>query len=284
MKLQSTTKPPYFPEPEQTTILRLGLHPLAMADWLIADEDFPQFLAHKKEVAVWQLSKVYQALPSSLAAQEEFARFLLAHLANNRKQYRLQGEELVHIESGTQWTTASPDLWQCSQWIQEDICLLEEHEGAYVMTAASLCSPSNWKLEEKIGKTVEHIHDPVPGYQQQLAERVHRLLKGISQAKPLFRYNWSLQTSSELCWREDREQDADGLYWRVERQTLLRLPETKAVVFGIRLFIHSLETMNKHAEFQQPLQAILNRLPEDMRQYKGLDKLLNDFRASEGKE
>lgn len=285
MHLQSKTKPPYFPEPDQTTILRLGLHPLQHKDWLVTDEDFLQFQQHKQQMGKLHHDKVFQALPSSLPAQREFGSYLLQYLQQHRpRQYQIDGEILTHRESNTSWPIVTEDLWQSSLWIQEDICLMEEGAAGYVLSAASLCSPSNWKLEDKIGKTVDRIHDPVPGYQQQLAERVNRLLKGIKTNKPMLRYNWSLQANSELCWREDIASAEEGLHWRVERQTFLRLPETRAVVFGIRLFIHSFETMAEHCQFDTNLSAIVARLPLAMRGYKGLDRLLGSLRVAEGKQ
>jgi len=285
MLLTSKTTPPYFPEHEQTTILRLGLHPLQHKDWLVVDEDFLQFQNHKLQMGQLHPDKVFRALPASRAAQIEFGDYLLDHLKRHHAhEYRINEDELIHQDSATHHPIVSGDLWQSSLWIQEDICLLEASDSGYVLSAASLCSPSNWKLEEKIGKTVDHIHDPVPGYQQELAERVNRLLKGIKPAKPLLRYNWSLQASSELCWREDIEQPLDSLHWRVERQTFLRLPQTGAIVFGIRLFIHSIETMAKLGDFEKSLQTIMTQLPEETVNYKGLNNLLGDFGIREGKK
>lgn len=285
MHLQSKTKPPYFPESDQSTILRLGLHPLQHKDWLVVDEDFLQFQQHKQQMGKLHHNKVFQALPTSRPAQQEFGNYLLHYLQQHRpRQYQIDGDNLTHTESASGWPIATEDLWHSSLWIQEDICLMEESDAGYVLSAASLCSPSNWKLEDKIGKTVDRIHDPVPGYQQELADRVNRFLRGIKTNKPMLRYNWSLQANSELCWREDMAQALTGLHWRVERQTFLRLPETGAVVFGIRLFIHSFETMAGHCQFDASLSAILARLPPDMRDYKGLDRLLGSFRIAQRKQ
>jgi len=285
MLLQSQTRPPYFPESDQATILRLGLHPLQHKDWLVTDEDFLQFQRHKQQMGERHHEKVFRALPASRPAQQEFGSYLLNYLQHYRPgQYKIHNNTLSHTQSGSSWPLVTDDLWLSSLWIQEDICLMEESAEGYRLTAASLCSPSNWKLEDKIGETVDRIHDPVPGYQQALADRVNRLLSGLKTSKPMLRYNWSLQANSELCWREDMQQGADSLHWRVERQTFLRLPETGAVVFGIRLFIHRFDTMAEHCRFETDLHTILARLPANMRNYKGLDKLLSHFRIAEGKK
>lgn len=275
MRLLSRTTPPYFPDPEQHTVLRLGLHPLPLSDWLAVDADFETFYQHKKLLGDSRREKVYQAIPSSAAATTEFNEFLLAHLLSQHgADYSLERDILTFSPANLAFDTRACTLWDSSLWIQEDICLMEELDGEYILSAASLCSPTNWYLEEKIGQSVDRIHDPVPGYEAELGERVNRLLKGLKSNKPVMRYNWSVQHSNELYWRDDSEDEGDDLFWRVERQTLLRLPQTGAIVFGIRIFIHSFETMSKQGDFEVSLEAILNRLSKDTLSYKSLNRYL----------
>ena len=275
MRLLSRTSPPYSPEPQQHTVLRLGLHPLPIANWLAVDADFETFYQHKKLLGDSRRAKVYQALPSSAAAAKEFSEFLLAHLlSQHAADYSRNEETLTFSPAKIEFDVSARTLWDSSLWIQEDICLMEELNGEYILSAASLCSPTNWHLEEKIGQSVDLIHDPVPGYEAELGERVNRLLKGLKSNKPVMRYNWSIQHNNELYWRDDSADEEEGFFWRVERQTLLRLPQTGAIVFGIRIFIHSFETMSKQGEFKSSLDAILNRLSKDTLSYKGLNRYL----------
>lgn len=278
MRLLSRTDPLYFPDPAQDTVLRLGLHPLPMSDWLTVDADFGTFYQHKKSLGDSKPENVFQALPSSVAATKEFSEFLLTHLLSQHSaNYLLEGQRLIFSPAEIEFDITARDLWNSSLWIQEDICLMEELNGEYILSAASLCSPTDWYLEEKIGQSVDRIHDPVPGYEVELGKRVNRLLKGLKSNKPVMRYNWSVQHNNELYWRDDSAAEEDGLFWRVERQTLLRLPKTGAIVFGIRIFIHSFETMNKHSEFKSTLDAILQRLSKDTLSYKSLNKYLTSL-------
>ncbi len=276
MQLNSRTTPQYFPDPDQTSVLRLGLLPLQEKNWLSVDEDYVAFHNHKNAIAQSHFAKVYQVLPSSVAAVEEFGDFLLSHLLlYHSDKFSRTENKLKHSHSEIEFELPAKSLWESSLWVQEDICLMEEINGEYILSAASLCSPTHWNLEEKIGHNADKIHDPVPGYQSRLGNRVNRLLAGIKTSKPLMRYNWSIQNNTELCWRDDHPVEGGELNWRVERQTLLRLPETGAVVFGIRIFIHSFETMNKHCDFNKVLVPLLQRLPDSTRRYKNLNKYLN---------
>ena len=145
------------------------------------------------------------------------------------------------------------------------------------MTAASVCSPSNWILQEKIGQTVDFIHEPVPDYNKLLSKRVNRFLEGIPSGRVLLRYNWSIQSGNELFWRDDLNRNADilnssspNLYWRIERQTFVRLPASGAIVFGIRVFLHSFDSLRNIEGFDQSIEKLLAQLPATQKRYKGL--------------
>lgn len=259
-------------------MLRLGLRKLAPQEWLVVDDDFEQFFHNKQQSRERYGEKVYQALPGSEAAQLELQNLVMAHLINDHSNtYEFSRESITHRSCDLRWRVDDESLWHTSLWIQEDICLMELHGDDYRLTAASVCAPSNWALEEKIGRSLDEIHHPVPGYAQQLSGRVNRLFTSLKPDKPLLRFNWSVQKSSELFWRSDLLQqsvdtEAPGeLYWRVERQTLRRLPETGAIVFSIRIFIHSFSDLDLYRGVPADWRSMIRRLPGDQKEYKGLN-------------
>lgn len=273
MQLISQVPPPYLPEPDQATVLRLGIMPLAMADWLQCDADFAAFHAHKSAVLQDAADRVCLCLPESRSTQEQFASYLLQVLRQHHGDaYAFDATSLQHLATGLTWPLTERTLAQSSRWIQEDICLLEPSGADYIMTAASVCAPSNWKLEDKIGRTLDAIHTPVPGYADELAARVNRMLAGIRVGKSLLRYNWSLQRGNELLWRPDQvaSNTQAELYWRVERQSLLRIPGSAIIVFSIRIYLHPLQQIVLVPGIREHLQAILQRLPAEQIAYKGL--------------
>lgn len=276
MQLHSQAEPVYFPEADQQSVLRLGLHSIPVKQWLHIDQDFPLFQQHKLASLQQHAEKVSAQLPGASRACDEFGEFLRDHLQTCwAEQFSLGTSAMSHIPSGLSWPTQPRSLWESSLWIQDDICLLEpdKEQNEYIMTAASLCSPSNWKLEDKIGKSIDWIHEPVPGYKEQLANRVNKLISGMGPVKPVMRFNWSLQHGNELCWRSDLETGSsdDDYYWRVERQTLLKLPQSGAVVFAIRIFLHSFTQMNQIGNFNRALAAIVSRQSPEILRYKGID-------------
>lgn len=276
MRLDSKVQPRYLPEGDQNTVLRLGLSPLQLADWLQPDADFAAFHQHKTEALTSTPAAVALALPQSSAAQEQFSAFLLQHLLQHHASlYGIDGDMLSHRPSGLSWPLQETGLAASSHWIQEDICLLQPVAGVYRLTAASVCSPSNWKLEEKLNQTLDAIHGPVPGYQEQLADRVNRLLGGLTVAKPVSRINWSIQPGNELLWRADSSDanHSERNYWRIERQCLLKIPATDVIIFSIRIYLNPLDKLLKIPGMPANLRQLLANLPAAQSAYKGLTKL-----------
>lgn len=143
---------------------------------------------------------------------------------------------------GPDWVTVVVDrlapLVTLSRLIQEDICILEKRGGEHVLTAALLCFPASWTLAEKIGKPLTRIHDPVPEYAAQIAVRVQRMFDGVRVGLPMWRAN--LLGYDDPALYQPQTEGAPrpvgnevSVYERSERQTVLRLPKTGAVVFAI---------------------------------------------------
>jgi hypothetical protein len=101
-----------------------------------------------------------------------------------------------------------------------------------------------------MGRPLTAIHDPVPDYDATLARRVNRVFEALKPGRGVWRVNWLVHPSPEphlpLTVEEKGTPLAmeDGrLYLRTERQTLIRLPETGAVSFGIKTSICPLEAL-----------------------------------------
>ena len=185
MILRSKVPPPFLPDVRQSTILEMGLKHLNPSQWMIVDEDASTFLSHKLEQQTKRPDQIYQALPESKDAQFEFNSLLEAHLIKDHNFQRTAHDKLVNSQFDLEWVSLEKDLWSASLWIQEDICLLEKLGKHYILTAASVCSPSNWDMPNKIGKCVSDIHKPVPSYKDQISDKVDRLMRSL---KPCLLY------------------------------------------------------------------------------------------------
>ena len=127
-------------------------------------------------------------------------------------------------------------------WFRSIAGLLWGERSEHRLTGAILCFPSNWTLAEKFGKPLARIHLPVDRYDETVARRVQRLLDLLRPEAPLMRAN-VLFYSDEDLFNPRREfarhapEEGAARFLRVERQVLLRLPVTRAVVFSIHTYM-----------------------------------------------
>lgn len=121
--------------------------------------------------------------------------------------------------------------------VQEDICVLEKRGAQHVLASAVLCFPANWRLAEKIGRPLTTIHDPVDEYDDNLARRVQRLFDGVKVDRPLWRFNKLRYVDADLHQPMKKTENGEMPFVRSERQCILRLPRTDAVVFTIHTFV-----------------------------------------------
>jgi hypothetical protein len=121
---------------------------------------------------------------------------------------------------------------------------------------------------------MQAIHGPVPLYAERMGRQVDRFFQHLKADKPVWRINWSLiddpalfQPTGHGLTEEAprfRPESIGGEVWfRSERQTLLRLPETQAIVFGIRIYQTTLgEVANDPVRARRLLESIRTMAPE----------------------
>jgi dimethylamine monooxygenase subunit A len=125
-----------------------------------------------------------------------------------------------------------------------------------------------------LGHLLPAVHAPVPGYDVHLADRVTQVLRKLRPGGVVERRNWSILTDPGLHQPDDAPmaavelEGAGGVWVRVERQTLRRLPTSGAIVFSIRTFQRRLDALDSQERAQ--LAAALVDLPTEMADYKGI--------------
>jgi hypothetical protein len=121
--------------------------------------------------------------------------------------------------------------------LQEDICILQKQGGEHVLTGAVLCFPANWRLADKAGRGLAGIHAPVEEYDANLTARVQRLFNAVRAGQPLWRFNRLTYRDADLHQPFRKNDGGQGDFIRMERQCILRLPRTQAVVFSIHTYV-----------------------------------------------
>ncbi|KAK5135215.1 hypothetical protein LTR08_005464 [Meristemomyces frigidus] len=144
----------------------------------------------------------------------------------------------------------------------------------YHLEAFITCFPAGFSTRDKCGQPLATIHKPVPGYEAKLEKSMDRFFAKLEVGQAVKRANWSISTNDELfseggnhmyadkeqgepvsvrppgdpesresdedIERQKRELVIDNCRLRCERQTLHRLPTTKALVFAFKTYTYHL--------------------------------------------
>ena len=183
---------------------------------------------------------------------------------------------------------APPLVYICGQ-IQEDVVLLDQREGQLWGDAGLVTFAADWSFGFDVGMSFLEIHGPVPRvHSEKIITRAHNFLMRLEPGQSYRRTNWTLtvdgklDTSTETYpeWGKDRRTLADGpldevgdrLFLRTEVQHLIRLAHSGAVMFLIRTYLLPLRDVASVPEWGARLYKVLEDLPVDMAEYKGISR------------
>lgn len=218
-----------------------GIMPMALADWILVDDAYRAQMAERARLLRDQSDDVLGQMPDAAAAVSELLETVLPLLP--AKGFAQNGDQVTRPDGATFTLDHTRPLWTLGHLLQEDLCILQKPAGAseHVLTAAVLCFPSSWTLSQKLGRAMMRIHAPVAPYDDQMGARVQRMFDTIRPEQPLWRANILRYDNPALHQPRlefaPKDKRADGPYFRSEKQGLVRLPCTGAVVFSIHTVV-----------------------------------------------
>lgn len=241
---------PVTPWMDPRTARLPGILPIEGDDWLRVDDAFAGQMAERARLISERPDVVHGMLDSARPAAEELYLAVLAKLGATAG-YRVGATSVLRPDGVEVSLDPAVPLKTLGLLVQEDLCLMEQQGDEHILSGAILCFPASWSLSEKLGRPLLGIHRPVPSYDVDLARRVQRLFDAIRPEQPLWRANSLVyrdptlhQPRLEADPRVDRR---GGSYVRVERQCLLRLPLTRAVVFSIHTYVVDIKSLTAEA-------------------------------------
>ena len=294
--------------PAERLLLPFAAGPFRMAMSLVAcptdelveiDDRYFDEHAERGDLLATRHAEVFAALPGSDAARADVLAMLAALLPRRYPAWFSADNGTVrnHL-TGETWSLTDPahdPLELAGRLVQEDLCVIDASGTAPVLTAAILCAPSRWRLQEKIGRPLADVHGAVPLYADRLSAPVDRFMGALRPGKAAERLNWSIvddgalfQTGGKHRTGHDPSITADNagkrLFLRVERQTMMRLPTNGAVLFAIHVHSYPLAKVLTVPGAAADLHAAVQALPESLAVYKSLppirDALLARLAAS----
>lgn len=285
-------------------ILRVSAYPLHGAPVFHVDPaHYHAELALKQALLKVDHRYYVQAYPDSLPAQWELLEWSVAELARSYPQWfvvRRHGAD-VYWENRLLGQTAKIriggelDLWPIDwlgRQVQEDLLLLAVDEAAgHPLIAGQLCFPNRWCLDDKMGLPMAAIHGPVPRFSERLADSTNQLIARLQPSRPVWRRNWSLVMLPDLDLSPrlgslDREKAAitaenagERVFYRVERQTLVRLAHHPAVLFTVRTYVAPLAQLAADPQWAAALANLLQQVEPSILAYKGIQPYMQPLLA-----
>jgi len=237
---------PFLPWMDPRTARLPGVLPVEGEDWLRVDDAYAAQMAERARLLAGARHVVHALLPEARPAAEELLETVLDRLT--RMEGFVVGADVVRRPDGVEVALdlANP-LITLGHLVQEDLCIMEQAGEESRLTAGVLCFPASWSLQQKLGRALVSIHDPVTPYDEDVARRVQRLFNAIRVGQPLWRMNFLTYDDFVLhqprAEGERRTRPKGHVFVRCERQCLLRLPISRAVVFAIHTYVVEADSM-----------------------------------------
>ncbi|AEO67850.1 uncharacterized protein THITE_2116980 [Thermothielavioides terrestris NRRL 8126] len=224
------------------------------------DSNYLDRVTARRALIAEHTSAVHGAIPSGHAPVAELYSYLLGTYLPAR--YPTMFELITSTDTATATTTTvfrnkvthvdSPlhppprdpleMLRLLGETVEDDMFLLLRDGDEHRAVAFVCCHPSGFAPAAKLGRRLAEIHAPVPAY-----EKI-----GPSMERYFRRLEWAIQTHSQLyapngnhvldedVVEEEASIDVQEARFRVEQQTLTRLPETGAILFSFKTLLYPL--------------------------------------------
>ena len=173
---------------------------------------------------------------------------------------------------------AADSLLELGESWEPDFLLLRQNEaGEFCLVAGCVCFPSHWALREKMGLPLAAIHAPVPTLNATLGAKIDSFLTSLRADQVWERWNWGLAATPELNDHPARGNarlgaaaTLEACWFRTEHQAFRLLPETRSILFAIRIELVPLSEIAADRALAARLAAALLSMPPEIAAYKGV--------------
>ncbi len=297
---------PYFPLLKDKYEMAMDVRGGVMSLIEVEEDKFAAQVAMKQEIVASDALYYMQCPADAEALAWEALEILLPDMAEHLAQYfalerqggawtwtnRLLGTMDTFQFGEADTLPCSPLAWIGRQ-IQEDLILMRAGaEGEAILCAGLLCFGAGWCLEDKMRRPFLQIHDPVPGFREHIGTPADLLMRRLKPHRSVGRLNWSITSTDQLnlapClaaqWQMSRygmtpDNVGRRVCFRVERQTLTRLPRTGGTLFTIRTYVNTLDEVIADPAHLHRLASVLRDYPDALKEYKGMTPYFDTLMA-----
>jgi hypothetical protein len=252
----------------------VGLKPVDDGGWLLFGPDADAQLAERAHLLRAERATVLQVLPAAEEACRELLGLVADELARHHPERATPALRASAADAAR--LSGAEALAAAGAAVPEDLALLSPRPPV-LLEAGCVCFPSRWSLADKVGRDSDAIHAPVPGFGG-VAAATNGALERLPAGRVVSRINWTMHDSDHLFCpgpvpgRTDHTVDGiiDATWFRMERQTLRRLPRSGAVCFTIRTLLIPMRILIADPERHRAVAATVRTLPREAAVYKGM--------------
>lgn len=172
-------------------------------------------------------------------------------------------------------TLKSNNYSDIAKEVEEDFIIHRIENDQDYMSSAHICFPSHWLPEEKIGKSFNEIHHPVP----MNLKNSKKLVEAVIYSGIFERFVWSVVYEKKYnnhprFISKKFDKNNPEVHIKIERQVTVPFPEHHFCLFILRQYLIEEKDIDK-----QLLSNSIESMNNEQRKYKGLQdcKDLTDY-------
>lgn len=279
--------------------LTMGLRKVEKDDWLLLENTYKDVTDLRKEIVEDEEKFKHTVItqPCSRESLCEFYDIALDYMMqrypkyfyrkSNTMMYNVIREEEIFANSSSYGGNMTDLVTTLSRTIEEDfLVMMKDNQGTgeYYLRGGAFVFPSGLDPAEKKDLSLQDIHGPVPYYKEKIQKSMDKFFERLKIGSFAMRINWTCQAHTqryavginhayhgeskpEVLKAENLDFD-NGVFLRNERQCLLRLPKTKAIVFTIRTYLTPMSVIKSEPDSRENLASAIENLPPATRIYK----------------
>lgn len=279
--------------------ITMGLRTIPRDEWIELDNHYPKYHADKAERIAERGEKCVrtdaEAFPAAVELLEELANYVSARYPS---LYTRTAVGVDNLWSGESFNIVERPLKEdpmamCARLIQDDLAvLLEQPDGTYRLLAGAILLAGFWRLSDKFGMSLSDIHTSgdVPAFREKLEKGMMKFFQRMKPDTLHGRNNYFIQVDDCLPWSHsigsedakvvswstaEKDKIIENHFFRSERQSLRRLPRSKAIVFTIRTYFLPITQIAQEDYVPGRLASAVRSWGENVSIYKGKEKYQN---------
>ncbi|KAK3628661.1 hypothetical protein LTR56_018476 [Elasticomyces elasticus] len=278
---------PYAPWSGGKFQMAMGIRRTQEDSWLMLDNRYREEQSLRERLLDNEKAGVLQYLDGSEDACRETLEHIVAFLTRRFPDLFFRSPKdlnyLCNGITGAVFRVVDPleqhPLEIAARLVMEDMNLLIQGAGPdpdeHYLRASFSMAPAGWYLKDRIGWPLWQIHTPVPMWEEKLRKPVEKYFRDMKVSTPVERMNFFMQTDKTLFQQEPfAAQRAENVkiqdvQVRHERQTLRRLPQSRAILFMVRTYLTPVVELASNKASLYTLRKSIRAMPEEMAKYKG---------------